>query len=64
MSVDPKFIGEIENAVANGPVGGRAEILRRVTDLFIAGASRLSDEDVALFDDVITRLAVEIEISD
>jgi uncharacterized protein (DUF2336 family) len=63
MSVDLKFIGEIENAVANGSVGRRAEILRRVTDLFIAGATRLSDEDVALFDDVITRLAVEIEIS-
>jgi uncharacterized protein (DUF2336 family) len=63
MSVDLKFIGEIENAVANGSVGRRAEILRRVTDLFIAGATRLSDEDVALFDDVIMRLTVEIEIS-
>ena len=63
MSVDLKFIGEIENAVAKGSVGRRAEILRRVTDLFIAGATRLSDEDVALFDDVITRLTVEIEIS-
>jgi uncharacterized protein (DUF2336 family) len=62
MSVALKFIGEIESAVANGSVGRRAEILRRVTDLFIAGATRLSDEDVALFDEVITRLAVEIEI--
>ena len=34
-----------------------------MTDLFIAGATRLSDEEVALFDDVIMRLAVEIEIS-
>ena len=63
MSVDLKFIGEVESAVANGSVGRRAEILRRVTDLFIADATRLSDEDVALFDDVITRLTVEIEIS-
>src|ERR1700722_5519744 len=63
MSANLKFIGEVENAIANGSVGWRAEILGRETDLFIAGATRLSDEEVALFDDVITRLAVEIEIS-
>jgi len=63
MSTDFKFIREIENAVANGSIGRRAEILRRVTDLFIADATRLSDDEVAFFDDVIMRLAVEIEIS-
>jgi uncharacterized protein (DUF2336 family) len=63
MNANLKFIGEVENAIANGSVSRRAEILGRVTDLFIAGATRLSDEEVALFDDVITRLAVEIEIS-
>jgi uncharacterized protein (DUF2336 family) len=63
MSADFKFIREIENTVANGSIGRRAEILRRVTDLFVDGATRLSDEEVALFDDVIMRLAVEIEIS-
>jgi uncharacterized protein (DUF2336 family) len=63
MSADLKFIREFENAVANGSIGRRAEILRRVTDLFVDGAMRLSDEEVALFDDVIMRLAVEIEIS-
>jgi uncharacterized protein (DUF2336 family) len=63
MSADLKFIGEIEIAIANESVGRRAQILTRVTDLFIAGAAQLSDEEVALFDDVITRLADEIEIS-
>jgi uncharacterized protein (DUF2336 family) len=63
MNANLKFIGEVENAIANGSVSRRAEILGRVTDLFVAGATRLSDEEVALFDDVITRLAVEIEIS-
>jgi len=63
MSADLKFIREVECAVANGSVGRRAEILERVTDLFIAGATQLSDDEIALFDDVITRLAVEIEIS-
>src|SRR5580658_6204916 len=63
MSVNQKIIGEVESAIANGSYGRRAEILGRVTDLFIAGATHLSDEEVALFDDVITRLAVEIEVS-
>jgi uncharacterized protein (DUF2336 family) len=63
MSADVKFIGEVENAIANGSVGRCEEILGRVTELFIAGATQLSDEEVAVFDDVITRLAVEIEIS-
>jgi uncharacterized protein (DUF2336 family) len=63
MSANLEFIGEIENAIANGSVGRRTRMLTRVTDLFIAGAPQLSDEEVALFDDVITRLAVEIETS-
>jgi uncharacterized protein (DUF2336 family) len=63
MSANLKLIGEVEKAVASGSFSRRAEILGRVTDLFVAGATRLSDEEVALFDDVITRLAVEIEIS-
>ena len=63
MNANLKFIGEVENAIANGSLSSRTKILGRVTDLFVAGATRLSDEEVALFDDVITRLAVEIEIS-
>jgi uncharacterized protein (DUF2336 family) len=63
MSTNLKFVGDVENAIANGSVSRRTEILRRVTDLFIGGASSLTDEEVALFDEVITRLAVEIEIS-
>ena len=63
MSAKLKFIGELESAIANESVSRRAEILGRVTDLFVAGATRLTDDEVELFDDVITRLAVEIEIS-
>jgi uncharacterized protein (DUF2336 family) len=63
MSADLKFISDIENAVANRSVSRRTQMLMRVTDLFIAGAPQLSGEEVSLFDDVITRLAAEIEIS-
>jgi len=58
-----KFLGEVDHAIANSSVGRREEILRRVTDLFIIGATQLSDEEVGLFDEVIARLAVEIELS-
>jgi uncharacterized protein (DUF2336 family) len=55
------LITEIEGALASGSHGKQAEMLRRVTDLFLAGASRYSDEHVDLFDDVISRLAEKIE---
>jgi len=39
----------------------RSEILHRVTDLFVTNAGEYSDEQVALFDDVIVELATAIE---
>jgi uncharacterized protein (DUF2336 family) len=41
----------------------RPEMLRHVTDLFIISADRLSDGEIALFDDVLNRLIVDIEIA-
>ncbi len=41
----------------------RAEILRHVTDLFIVRADDLSEDEILLFDDVLIRLTVEIEIA-
>ena len=35
---------------------------RAVTDLFVNGSVRFSDDEIALFDDVITRLALQIEV--
>src|SRR3972149_6971716 len=52
---------EIEGAFASGSAGKQAEILRRVTDLFLAGASNYSGEQVDLFDGVISRIAERIE---
>ena len=52
---------EIESTLASGPPGKQAELLRRVTDLFLAGASNFTDEHVELFDGVICRLAETIE---
>jgi uncharacterized protein (DUF2336 family) len=59
---DQSLLAEIEGTLASGPPGKQAEVLRRVTDLFLAGASNFSDAHVGLFDDVISRLAEKIEI--
>src|SRR5204863_4052390 len=50
-------------AIAAGSNGRRREMLQRVTDLFIVGSPAYSDDEIDLFDDVITRLAAEIEQS-
>jgi uncharacterized protein (DUF2336 family) len=63
MSFDLRLINEVENAIATGSVERRNTALRRVTDLFLVGAEQYSDDEIALFDDVIIRLAAEIELS-
>lgn len=55
------LIAEIEGTFATGSAEKQAEIARRVTDLFLAGADSYSDEHVDLFDGVISRLAEKIE---
>jgi uncharacterized protein (DUF2336 family) len=59
---DRSIIAEIEGTFATGSVEKQAEIVRRVTDLFLAGADNYSDEQIELFDGVISRLADKIEI--
>jgi uncharacterized protein (DUF2336 family) len=63
MGAEFSLVGEIDTALAHGSPGRRAEMLRRVTDLFIVEADELSDQQIELFDDVIMRLAAEIEQS-
>ncbi len=60
--VERSLLAEIEGAFASGSAKKQVEILRRVTDLFLAGATNYSDEQVDLFDNVISRLADKIEI--
>ncbi len=63
MTVHLSLMHEVEQALEKGTVGRRSELLRRVTDLFILGAVQFQDDEVAQFDDVIMRLAVDIELS-
>lgn len=61
MSADHNLVGELMNIAKIGPLARRAEILGYVTDLFVLRGAQLSEDEIALFDDVILRLAVAIE---
>jgi uncharacterized protein (DUF2336 family) len=61
MTTKPSLIDELEHALASGTDAHRVEMLTRITDLFLAGASRYSDVQINLFDEVITKLTVAIE---
>jgi uncharacterized protein (DUF2336 family) len=63
MSAQPTLIDELESLIANREIGRRAEVLRRVTDLFGSTSAQFSDDQIALFDDVMLRLAREIDSS-
>jgi uncharacterized protein (DUF2336 family) len=62
MTAYGSLIKELEEAIACTSADRRAETLSRVTDLFITAAGQYSDDQIALFDDVISRLAAEIEV--
>jgi uncharacterized protein (DUF2336 family) len=55
------LIDELEAALNSGTNARRIEMLTRITDLFIGGASRFSDEQIGVFDDVMFRLVSTIE---
>jgi len=55
------LIGELTRSVENGGAEERLRILRRITDMFMAGAHSYSDAQVAIFDDVFQQLAAELE---
>lgn len=62
-STQQTLVDDLEQVIAEKTIGGRAAMLRRVTDLFVVASGKLSDEQVALFDDVMGRLLEEIDTS-
>jgi uncharacterized protein (DUF2336 family) len=61
MTTQASLIDELERALAVGSNAQRNEMMARITDLFMAGANRYSEDQVDLFDEVITKLATAIE---
>lgn len=60
--ISQSLIDDLEDAIASGSREKRLNTLRRVTDLFVLGASQYSEEQVGIFDDVIDRLSRQIEV--
>jgi len=63
VTAHQSLIDELEGVVAHRNIGSRADVLRRVTDLFVTGSDRFDTEQRALFDDIMGRLVGEIENS-
>jgi len=61
MGTHSGILRELDAAIAHGTHARRSDMLKHVTTLFMTGAERYSDEEIALFDDVILRLAADIE---
>lgn len=57
------LIEELNEAVLDTSPARRAEMLQRVTDLFAFGASKYSEDEITLFDDIFLRLVAAIEVS-
>ena len=62
MDQQPNLIDELEGILASKNVSRRAAILRRVTDLFVVGSGRFSEDEVELFDDVMGKLLDDIPV--
>ena len=52
-------LAELDSALPGKPDSWRSAVLRRIVDLFLAGAALYGDEQVALFDEVIVRLILK-----
>ena len=63
MTAQLAFINEIDGPITRASRSRRSEMLRKMTDLFIAGSDQFSGEDIAIFDGVLAQLAAEIEQS-
>ncbi len=55
MRIQP-LLDELEVALASGPDARRVEMLTRIAELFVNGAPHYSEEQIALFDNVMMRL--------
>jgi uncharacterized protein (DUF2336 family) len=54
------LLEELEQSLPRKSIHQRVEALRRVTDLFATGAAAFSEEQVDLFDEVMSRLLKEV----
>ena len=54
MTAQESLIGQVESVLASKDLSKRGEVLRRVTDLFIYGSGGFSQQQIDLFDEVMS----------
>ena len=57
------LIDELEEAIAKQDLHRRAAVMRRLTDFFIVDGAGLSEDHIAVFDDVMSRLIIAVDRS-
>ena len=57
------LIDELEDAIAHTDLRHRANVMRRLTDLFIMNGAGFSEQHIAMFDEVMSRLVAAIDSS-
>jgi uncharacterized protein (DUF2336 family) len=63
MGLYEGLLDQLEDAIGGGSLSRRADVLRRVTDLFMSGSGSFSEPQLELFDEVMTRLAEGVELA-
>jgi uncharacterized protein (DUF2336 family) len=63
VNAQESLIDQLEGMLADKDLSRRAEVLRRVTDLFVQGSGKFSDEQIELFDGVMSKLVENIELA-
>jgi len=61
MSLFLSVMDELEGALKSGTPGKRTEVLRQVTALFVDRAESIPEQQLSLFDDIVTHLVSRIE---
>jgi uncharacterized protein (DUF2336 family) len=61
MFQEQSLIAELESAIESGSKDKRVDALRRITDLFVIDADRFNDQQIDVFDDVLSHLIKRIE---
>lgn len=63
MNEQQSLIDQLEGVLATKDLSRRAEILHRVTDLFVHGSGKFSHDQIGLFDEIMIRLTENIELA-
>jgi uncharacterized protein (DUF2336 family) len=61
LRAEAALFHEFENAIAGASADRRGEMVRRLSDLFVSRSDEMPTEALSIFDDIIVRLASEIE---